>query len=201
MNMKRSLKKKLFPALAACLAAGLAAAVLPLGAATFADVAAAERDDALDRAKARLATLTLDEKVRLTGGSGTMCLEVPGSDVEWQFSDSSHTVRANMERWTWDCTDTGDEATVLPTLSALASTWNRDLAAAHGHVIGAEARARGKDQMLGPGVNIMRDPRCGRNWEYMSEDPCLTAKLAVEEIRALQSHDVAATIKHFALSC
>ncbi len=200
MNMKRSLKKKLFPALAACLAAGLAAAVLPLGAATFADVAAAERDAALDRAQARLATLTLDEKVRLTGGSGTMCLEVPGSDVEWQFSDSSHTVRANMERWTWDCTDTGDEATVLPTLSALASTWNRDLAAAHGHVIGAEARARGKDQMLGPGVNIMRDPRCGRNWEYMSEDPCLTAKLAVEEIRALQSHDVAATIKHFALN-
>lgn len=82
-----------------------------------------------------------------------------GGDVEWQFSDSSHTVRANMERWTWDCTGTGDEATVLPTLSALASTWNRDLAAAHGHVIGAEARARGKDQMLGPGVNIMRDPR------------------------------------------
>ena len=123
-----------------------------------------------------------------------------GIPAEWQFSDSSHTVRANMERWTWDCISSGDESTVLPTLSALAATWNRDLAAAHGHVMGEEGRARGKDQLLGPGVNIMRTPLCGRNWEYLSEDPCLTAELAVPEIAALQSHDVAATVKHFCLN-
>ena len=194
------MKKILWGALATCLLAGAVVGIAGMRWSTPRCPLAAERAAAMNRAKARLATLTLDEKVLLTGGSGSMTMKVPGAEAEWQFSDSSHTVRANMERWTWDCTDTNDEATVLPTLSALASTWNRDLAAAHGHVIGEEARARGKDQMLGPGVNIMRDPRCGRNWEYMSEDPCLTAKLAVEEIKALQSHDVAACVKHFALN-
>ena len=160
-------------------------------------------DLAVKKAKAILSNLTLEEKVALTAGSGSMTLPaIPGKGIpaEWQMSDSSHTVRANMERWTWDCISKNDEATVLPTLSALASTWNRDLAAAHGHVMGEEGRARGKDQLLGPGVNIMRDPRCGRNWEYMSEDPCLTAEITVPEIKALQSHDIAATVKHFCLN-
>ncbi len=161
---------------------------------------AASGDAALDRARARLATLTLDEKAALTAGSGTMSMAVPGTGREWQMSDSSHTVRANMERWTWDCISTNDESTVLPTLSALAATWDRNLAERYGHVIGEEARARGKDQMLGPGVNIMRTPLCGRNWEYMSEDPCLVSKLVVPEIKAIQSHGVAACVKHFALN-
>ena len=168
---------------------------IALATATFAD--AVSDDAALDEARKILATLTIEEKAMLTGGSGTMSMAVPKCDREWIFSDSSHTVRTDMERWTWDYTRKRYPATVLPTLSALAATWNRDLAAAFGHVIGEEARARGKDQMLGPGVNIMRDPRCGRNWEYLTEDPCLAAKLIVPEIRAIQSHGVAATVKHF----
>ena len=171
---------------------------IALATATFAD--AVSDDAALDEARKILATLTIEEKAMLTGGSGTMSMAVPKCDREWIFSDSSHTVRTDMERWTWDYTRKRYPATVLPTLSALAATWNRDLAAAFGHVIGEEARARGKDQMLGPGVNIMRDPRCGRNWEYLTEDPCLAAKLIVPEIRAIQSHGVAATVKHFCLN-
>lgn len=151
-------------------------------------------------AREKLSGLSLKEKTLLLAGSGTMTIRVPGEEREWQMSDSSHTVRADMERWSWDSKPEGCESTVLPTLSALAATWNIDLAAAFGHVIGEEARARGKDQMLGPGVNIMRTPLCGRNWEYMTEDPCLASKLVVPEIKAMQSHGVAATVKHFALN-
>ena len=147
--------------------------------------------------------MTLEEKVSLCAGSGTMSLPaIPrvGIDAEWQMSDNSQTVRADMERWTWDCISTNDEATVLPNLSALASTWNTGLASRYGHVMGEQARARGKDMMLGPGVNIMRTPLCGRNWEYFSEDPVLVSRLVVPEIKAMQSHDVAACVKHFAVN-
>ena len=125
-------------------------ALLPI--VVFASTCVTASDLAVEKAKAILSRLTLEEKVALTAGSGSMTLPaIPGKGIpaEWQMSDSSHTVRANMERWTWDCISKNDEATVLPTLSALASTWNRDLAAAHGHVMGEEGRARGKDQLPG----------------------------------------------------
>ncbi|MCR5413337.1 MAG: glycoside hydrolase family 3 C-terminal domain-containing protein [Kiritimatiellae bacterium] len=179
----------------------VAAAVAFLGA--LAAFAGTSDPAAMEKAREILSKMTLEEKVSLCAGSGTMTLPaVPrvGIDREWTMSDSSHTVRADMERWTFKCRSSGDEATVLPTLSALASTWNTDLAERFGHVIGREARARGKDMMLGPGVNIMRTPLCGRNWEYLSEDPCLAAKIAVPEIKALQSHGVAACVKHFAVN-
>lgn len=158
---------------------------------------------ALAKARSILAKMTLEEKVLLCAGNGSMTMSaIPRVGImrEWQMADSSHTVRGNMERWDWGCHDSNDESTVLPTLSALASTWNVDLAARFGHVMGEQARAREKDMMLGPGVNLMRTPLCGRNWEYMSEDPCLTAKLVVPEIKALQSHDVAACVKHYCLN-
>ncbi len=181
------------------------AAAAALAAAAFAAVgaAAAGGDPAAEKARAMLAKMTLDEKVSLCAGSGTMSLpKIPrvGIEKEWQFSDNSQTVRADMERWTWNCTFKNDEATVLPTLSALASTWSVEMAERFGHVMGEQARARGKDMMLGPGVNIMRTPLCGRNWEYFSEDPVLTSRLAVPEIKAMQSHDVAACVKHYCLN-
>lgn len=159
-------------------------------------------DDAAAREKALsiLSRMTPEEKVSLCAGSGTMSLPaVPrlGITNEWQFSDNSQTVRQDVSRWEWGGSFTNDEATVLPNLSALASTWNVELAALFGHVMGEQARARGKDMMLGPGVNIMRTPLCGRNWEYFSEDPVLISRLVVPEIRAMQSHDVAACVKHF----
>lgn len=91
-----------------------------------------------------------------------------------------------------------DMVTYLPSNSALASSWNTDLAREMGHVLGAEARGRGKDVILAPGINIKRDPLCGRNFEYMSEDPVLTKAFAVPFIQAVQENDVAACVKHFA---
>ena len=184
-------------AVAACFAGGLLASD-PCGA-TGASVDAA----ALAEARAFLSKMTLEEKVLLLSGNGTMTVSaIPrlGITREWTFSDNSHTVRADMSRWSWAYCGTNDHSTVLPTCSALGATWNTDLAALHGEVLGSELRERGKDQILGPGVNIMRSPLCGRNWEYMTEDPALAAKMVVPMIRAIQKFDVAATVKHFAVN-
>jgi len=88
----------------------------------------------------------------------------------------------------------------LPSGTALASTWNPNIAKNVGHVLGKEARGRGKDIILAPGINIHRTPLCGRNFEYMSEDPYLTGIIASSEIIGIQNNDVAACVKHFALN-
>ncbi len=91
-----------------------------------------------------------------------------------------------------------DRSTYLPTGTALAATWNPALARRFGEVLGAEARHRGKDIILGPGINIIRTPLCGRNFEYFSEDPYLIAQLVVPQIEGIQSQGVAACVKHYA---
>lgn len=161
-------------------------------------------DKAMAEAKAVLAKMTLEEKLSLCAGISTMSLNpIPrvGLDREFTFSDSSCNVRADLDRMTFSAAnkpdDPRDQSTSLPTLEVLASTWDRSLAAAYGHAIGAELRARNKDMILGPGVNIMRTPLCGRNFEYLTEDPALGAALIVEYIKAVQSHDCSACVKHF----
>ena len=154
-------------------------------------------------AKEVLSRMTLEEKVKMTGGSGTMTLSAlprVGIRSEWAMRDSSSTVRATMSRWDWSYCGTNDEATVLVALSGLASSWNADLARRHGELLGEEARAKGVDQLLGPGLNLMRTPLGGRNWEYFGEDPHLASRLGVELIRGVQSRDVAATAKHYVLN-
>ena len=86
----------------------------------------------------------------------------------------------------------------FPALTCLAATWNRDVAGQYGAAIGEEARFREKDVILGPGVNMYRSPLCGRNFEYMGEDPYLAGKLAVPYIHGLQSKGVGACVKHYA---
>ena len=81
-----------------------------------------------------------------------------------------------------------------------AAAWNPELAYRRGEVLGEEARWRKKDVLLGPGVNIIRSPLCGRNFEYMSEDPYMNSVLAVAYIKGLQSRDVACSVKHFAVN-
>ncbi|RYY64131.1 MAG: glycoside hydrolase family 3 protein, partial [Chitinophagaceae bacterium] len=92
---------------------------------------------------------------------------------------------------------TTDSATCFPPGTALAATWNPALAYKQGVVLGEEARYRKKDVLLGPGINIIRSPLGGRNFEYMSEDPLLISKMTVAYIKALQSKDVAASVKHW----
>jgi beta-glucosidase len=89
-------------------------------------------------------------------------------------------------------------ATCFPTASALASSWDPGLAREVGAALGAEARAQGVAVVLGPGVNIKRSPLCGRNFEYLSEDPHLAGRMAAAVVAGLQSQQVGGCVKHFA---
>jgi beta-glucosidase len=95
----------------------------------------------------------------------------------------------------------GDTATALPASIALGAGFNRALARESGHVVGREARSRGFNVQLAGGINLARDPRNGRNFEYLSEDPLLSAELAAESINGIQAEGVISTIKHFSLNC
>lgn len=147
--------------------------------------------------------MTLEEKVGLLHGNskfyvaGVERLGIP----EWSLSDGPHGVRAEINRHDWAYAGwTNDSASYFPTGTAFAATWNPELAYRRGEVLGEEARWRKKDVLLGPGVNIIRSPLCGRNFEYMSEDPYMNSVLAVAYIKGLQSRDVACSVKHFAVN-
>lgn len=150
-----------------------------------------------------LKELTLDEKIGMIHGAqlfqtaGVERLGIP----PMKFSDGPMGVRQEFEPDSWATIDhTDDYVTYMPCISALAATWNRDLSYEMGNVLGEEFRGRGKDMLLGPGVNIKRSPLCGRNFEYFSEDPYLTGEMAVPYIKGVQNWDVAACVKHFAVN-
>ncbi|WNC67815.1 glycoside hydrolase family 3 C-terminal domain-containing protein [Thalassotalea nanhaiensis] len=150
-----------------------------------------------------LTQLTLQEKISLIHASGKFhvnAIDRVGIKEMW-LSDGPHGVRHQIQRDSWSSAGwTDDHATYLPHLTSVAASWDRNIAALHGNVLGSEARHREKDLILGPGVNLARLPLYGRNFEYMGEDPMLAAKLVVPQIKAIQQHDVAATIKHYALN-
>lgn len=150
-----------------------------------------------------LSQMTLHEKVvcchaatKFTSG-GVERLGIPGISM----SDGPHGVREEIRADCWDAVGgDADFSTYLPPASALAATWSRECAAKFGTVLGSEARDRRKDIILGPGVNIVRTPLCGRNFEYFSEDPVVAGKLSAVEIRNIQENGTAACVKHFALN-
>ena len=148
-----------------------------------------------------LGRMTLDEKLALVHADSkftTAAIPRLGIPRRW-MSDGPHGVREDVGPDTFVPEGkTDDFSTYLPVAIALAATWDPAAARAYGDVIGEEARKRGKDIMLGPGVNIMRTPLGGRSFEFMGEDPLLAARLDVSYIRAVQAHDVASCIKHFA---
>jgi beta-glucosidase len=150
-----------------------------------------------------LAKLTLEEKVSLVHASGKFhinAIDRVGIPEMW-LSDGPHGVRHQINRHDWASAGwTDDHSTYLPHLTSVAASWDTEMAILHGQVLGAEARDRKKDFILGPGVNLARLPLYGRNFEYMGEDPILAAKLVVPQIKAIQENDVAATIKHYALN-
>lgn len=148
-----------------------------------------------------LQKLTLEEKIGMIHGAqlfqtaGVERLGIP----PLKMSDGPMGVRQEFLPSQWKTVGYSDDfVTYLPCNSAVAATWNRRIAFETGSVLGEEARGRGKDVILGPGVNIKRSPLCGRNFEYFSEDPYLTGELAAAYIQGVQLWDVAACVKHFA---
>lgn len=148
-----------------------------------------------------IAQLTLEEKIGMIHGAGLFRtagverLAIP----ELHMSDGTMGVRAEFADNEWRSTGTTDDyVSYLPCDSAVASTWNRELSAVNGKVLGEETRGRGKDVILAPGINIKRSPLCGRNFEYMSEDPYLIEEMVVPMVEGIQQSDVAACVKHFA---
>lgn len=87
--------------------------------------------------------------------------------------------------------------TCFPSTTALAATWNKEAALLQGKAMGEEAKCYGVDIILTPGINIMRNPLCGRNFEYYSEDPILTGKMAASIIQGIQSKGIGTSLKHF----
>ena len=147
--------------------------------------------------------LTLEEKIDMIHGDGlfrTKGVERLGIPP-LTFSDGPMGVRNEFENDQWKpIGNTDDYVTYLPSNGALAATWNPTLSYETGKVLGREARGRGKDVILAPGINIKRSPLCGRNFEYISEDPHLIGEMAVPFIQGIQEEDTAACVKHFALN-
>ncbi|MGO9477743.1 MAG: glycoside hydrolase family 3 C-terminal domain-containing protein [Limisphaerales bacterium] len=148
-----------------------------------------------------LGRMMLEEKIsQVHADSKFSTAAVPrlGIPRRW-FDDGPHGVREDIGPYSWNPAGrTDDYATWMPALSALGSTWNPNLALAYGEVIGQESRARNKDVILAPIVDIARTPLCGRIYEFLGEDPFLNARLGVNYIEGVQSNDVAACVKHFA---
>ncbi len=189
--------KKLFLSLA------LAAAI---GGTAKADKPLPYLDDSLpieQRVEDALKRMTLEEKVALIhaqskfSSPGVKRLGIPEN---W-MTDGPHGIRAEVfwDEWSW-ANWTNDSCTAFPALTALAATWNPDMALLYGKSIGSEARYRNKNVLLGPGVNIYRTPLNGRNFEYMGEDPYLTSRMVVPYIKGVQSNGVATCVKHYALN-
>lgn len=138
--------------------------------------------------------LTLNEKIRFIHGdvdpAGKSTGYLPGVDrvdiSPLTLVDGPLGVRANGER-----------ATAFPASVALAASWRPSPARQFGRALARETAAHGQDVILAPGVNIVRTPQGGRNFEYYSEDPYLTERTAVAAIDGIESEDIAATVKHY----
>ena len=136
-----------------------------------------------------LSKMTPEQKIDYIGGTGFAARPVPSLGIPaLEMSDGPFGTRSNA----------GFPSTTYAAGIGLAATWDRDLAAKVGAGIGRDARARGVHYMLGPGVNIYRSPRNGRNFEYYGEDPFLSGEMAVGYITGMQSMGVSATVKHYA---
>ncbi|PTY07852.1 glycosyl hydrolase [Opitutaceae bacterium EW11] len=148
-----------------------------------------------------LPRLSLEEKIGLVHANGKFRaggVERLGVPYLWT-ADGPQGVREEVKVDSWEPAGwTSDYATAMPAGIGLAATWDTNLAEAYGRVIGEEARARNKHVMLGPAVNIVRTPICGRNYDYFGEDPWLAARLAVAYVKGMQAEQTIACIKHFA---
>ena len=162
-----------------------------------------ETKDIEVRVEDALKRMTLDEKIRVIhaqskfSSAGVPRLGFP----DFWTDDGPHGVRPDVLWDEWEqAGQTNDSCVAFPALTCLAATWNPQLSLIYGESLGEEALYRGKDMILGPGVNIYRTPLNGRNFEYMGEDPYLASRMVVPYIQGMQSKGIAACVKHYALN-
>ena len=136
--------------------------------------------------------LTLEEKAALLTGAASMTTgEVERLQLKAKrFADGPNGVRTKPE----------DKCTLFPSLCSVGSTWDTDLVYRMGQALGDECIERGVDMLLAPGINIKRTPLCGRNFEYLSEDPLISGELGAAYISGVQSRGVGTSLKHYALN-
>ena len=149
-----------------------------------------------------LKELTLEEKCALLSGAETFKtrgMPKHGIPQIW-LSDGPHGLRKQAGESDHLGLNPSVPATCFPTASAVANSWDAALGEEIGAALGEEAAAQEVSVVLGPGLNMKRNPLCGRSFEYFSEDPYLAGKLAAGYIRGIQSKDVAACPKHFAVN-
>lgn len=149
-----------------------------------------------------ISQMTIDEKTALMSGKGfwdtvpIQRLQIPSITL----SDGPHGIRKQAGDADHLGLNESVPATCFPTGATMANTWNPALGEAVGRYLGREAKEQGVNVVLGPGLNIKRSPLCGRNFEYFSEDPYLSGKMAAGYVRGIQSEGVAACPKHFAVN-
>ncbi len=150
-----------------------------------------------------IAQMTLEEKVNMLHGKhlfSSAGVERLGI-ADMKYTDGPFGIREELHNDSWQPLGIeNDRATFFPTGSALAATWSPELAYEYGKAMAIEARLRGKDMVLGPSINIQRIPTGGRTYEYLSEDPFLSARLSVGYTKGMQGQGVAACLKHYALN-
>ena len=162
-----------------------------------------ETKDIEERIEDALSRMTLDEKIAVIhaqskfSSPGVKRLGFP----DFWTDDGPHGVRPDVLWDEWEqAGQTNDSCVAFPALTCLAATWNPQMSRLYGESLAEEALYRGKNMILGPGVNIYRTPLNGRNFEYMGEDPFLASRMVVPYIQGMQSKGVAACVKHYALN-
>nr|WP_316623479.1 glycoside hydrolase family 3 C-terminal domain-containing protein [uncultured Ruminococcus sp.] len=144
--------------------------------------------------------MTVEEKAALVSGTDYMYTNpIPRLDIpSLSMSDGPHGLRKQNEHD--NDMSKSVPATAFPTAATTASSWNPETLRRMGEAIGRECRSYGVHTLLGPGVNIKRNPLCGRSFEYFSEDPLLAGVLGAAEVDGVQSTGVGVSVKHFALN-
>ena len=156
-------------------------------------------EEANAKAAEVLTTLTLDEKIEMTHGHNKFFL--PGAPAKGlphvYMVDASAGVRINHSIPDQNEVRHPEKTTQFPANIMLASTFNPELAKAYGEAVGYETRMAGAGVLLGPGMNIYRSAQCGRNFEYLGEDPYLAARMVENYVTGMQGTGTMACLKHF----
>ncbi|OZC85541.1 glycosyl hydrolase [Rhodococcus sp. 06-418-1B] len=144
--------------------------------------------------------MSLADKIALGSGADFWTTRAAGSVPSLMLTDGPHGVRKQTGATDHLGLAGSAPATCFPPAVGLGQSWDPELVGRVGEALGVEARALDVDVLLGPGVNIKRDPRCGRNFEYLSEDPVVAGVLGAAWVSGLQRTGVGASLKHFALN-